>query len=189
MTFHATETLKADVMTAMTWKTLCHFLSPSAAAPLRSQALDLVQNLVDDQSPVELNRTLENLGADFALDVIQSAISSEDVELREPGLYILSHLALGSERLRSSLTSRVGLLEALSASLDSRHDLVLIPALRALRHLIESNSRSQRPRQAVVDLLQPYQLKTRARELSEVGTSSAVRQGAVILVDLLERAR
>lgn len=176
-------------MSVLTWETLRRFLRPTTPTALRAQALDILQNLVDGQTASELNKTLDNLGVDFALDIIYSAITSEDIELREPGLYILSHLALGNERLRSALTSRVGLLEALSDALDSRRDVVVIPALRTLRHLIESNSRTHRPRQAVIELLQPYQLKTRARELCDTATSSAVRQGAVTLVDLLERAR
>ncbi|MDN8972017.1 hypothetical protein Q0P32_14630, partial [Staphylococcus aureus] len=73
-------------------------------------------------------------------------------------------------------------------TLNVPYDEVRIPALRALRHLVDSNSR-RRPRQNIVDLLQPYQLKTRVRDLAESDTSVSVRAGAVALLELLERAK
>ncbi|KAL1409900.1 hypothetical protein Q8F55_003899 [Vanrija albida] len=191
VTYHAGEPLKADVMTALGWDTLRRFLSPETPKTLRAQALDMLQNLLDDQTPTEMNRTVDALGLEFVINVVADSIRPTvdvDLDLCEPGLFILSHLALGNERLRSVITGRVELLESLSSTLNVPYDEVRIPALRALRHLVESNSRSHRPRQAVVDLLQPYQLKTRVRELAE-SDSVTVRQGAVSLLNLLDRAR
>lgn len=72
---------------------------------------------------------------------------------------------------------------------NARADSVKIPALRALRHLIESNPRTHRPRQSMIDLLQPYQLKARLKELTESSPSLDVCQGAMALLETLDRGR
>lgn len=221
--YHASEELKTDVMNALGWETLRGFLASTTSPDLRSQALEILQNLVDDQPAAELRRTLDNLGTDYVLDTVMSVVSpsvgatagvfwgpavsgrstaggtasagvgtvpvSAEDKLAIPGLYILSHIALGSERLRNAITTRTEILEALSAALNSRNDSIRIPALRTLRHLVESNSRSHRPRQAIVDLLQPYHLKPRVREIAEGAPGVSVRQSAVSLLEILERAR
>lgn len=64
-----------------------------------------------------------------------------------------------------------------------------IPAIRSLRHLIESNAKTHRPRQAMLDLLQPFQLKSRLKDLAENSPSLDVSHGAVGLLDVLERGR
>lgn len=191
VTYHASEPLKAEVMAALGWDTLRRFISAETPKPLRAQALDMLQNLLDDQTAVQMTKTIDALGLDFIINVVADAIRPTvdvDLDLCEPGLYILSHLALGGNELRSAITTRVELLEALSSTLNVPYDEVRIPALRALRHLVDSNSR-RRPRQNIVDLLQPYQLKTRVRDLAESDTSVSVRAGAVALLELLERAK
>ena len=102
---------------------------------------------------------------------------------------MLSNLALGNEKTRLSIVNRVELLEALSAAINAKVDSVKVPALRCLRHLVESNAKTHRPRQAIVDLLQPYQLKPRLRELAEQSPSLDVCQAAVGLLDLLDKSR
>jgi hypothetical protein len=88
------------------------------------------------------------------------------------------------------LIQREELLQALSQALNSRNDAIRIPAIRTLKHLVESlHSRSHRPRQEVVNILHPYQLKVRLREIAEVAPGLSVRQQAVALLELLERAR
>lgn len=64
-----------------------------------------------------------------------------------------------------------------------------IPAIRTLRHLMESNAKTHRPRQAIADLFQPYQLKPRLKELAESSPSLDVCQGAVGLLEVLDRGR
>ncbi|TXT11159.1 hypothetical protein VHUM_01910 [Vanrija humicola] len=191
VTYHAGEPLKAEVMAVLGWDTLRRFLSPETPKALRAQALDMLQNLLDDQTPAQMNKTVDALGLEFVINIVADSIrptADVDLDLCEPGLYILSHLALGSNEIRSEITTRVELLESLSSTLNVPYDEVRIPALRALRHLVESNSR-RRPRQPIVDLLQPYQLKTRVQELADSDTSVTVRSGAVSLLQLLERAR
>ena len=68
-------------------------------------------------------------------------------------------------------------------------DTVKIPAMRALRYLLESNIKTRRPRQGVLELLQPYQLKPRLKELAEGSPSLDVCQAAVGLLDVLDRGR
>lgn len=188
VTYHASESTKADVMSQMGWDALRTFLSPPTATVLRQQAFGILQNLTDVQNASDLGRWLENLGTDFLLDVLEQVIDEEEV-LAEPALFILSQIALGNERHRAALTARVELLEALSKALNSRNDQIRTPALRTLRHLIESTGRSQRPRQGIVDLLQPYHLKVRLKEIAECAPSITVRQSAVSILDLLDRAR
>lgn len=202
VTFHAAESLKGEVMASLGWDNLRNFLSPGVSPVLRTQALEILQNLVDDQPAPDLARTLDAIGTDWLLDTLTAIIASTvgvstsplgptaaDERMAVPSLYILSHIALGNERQRSALTARVELLDALSQSLNSRNDDVRVAALRTLRHLVESNARNHRPRQAIVDLLQPYHLKMRVREIAENDPAVSVRQRAVALLELLERAR
>jgi len=72
---------------------------------------------------------------------------------------------------------------------NAKQDMVKIPAIRCLRHLIESNAKTHRPRQAMLDLLHPYQLKPRLKDLAETSPSLDVCHGAVGLLDVLERGR
>ena len=72
---------------------------------------------------------------------------------------------------------------------NAKVDSVKVPALRCFRHLVESNGKTRRPRQAMVDLLHPYQLRTRLKELSEHSPSLDVCQAAVGLLDVLERSK
>ena len=74
-------------------------------------------------------------------------------------------------------------------SQNAKVDPVKVPAIRAIRHLVESNAKTHRPRQAMLDLLQPYQLKPRLRELAESSPSLEVCQGAVGLLEILERGK
>lgn len=201
--FHAPQSLKDEVMAALGWDALRTFLSPPTPSSLRAQALSILQNILDDQTQSQLMRTVDTLGAAALFGMLHDVLrgpsgqastsaSSDEAELRGAAMYILGSLALGNERLRRAITDRVPLLEALSNALNTRDEYVRLPALRALRHLVEKNGehgRSHRPRQGVVDLLQPYQLKTRVREIAENAPSTTVRQRAIELLEILERAR
>jgi hypothetical protein len=68
-------------------------------------------------------------------------------------------------------------------------DAPKVPALRCLRHLIESNIKTHRPRQVVLDLFQPYRLRSRVQELAEESRSLNVVQGAEVLLEVLDRGR
>lgn len=203
--YHAPESLKSDVMAALGWPTLREMVSPGVPPLLRRQALELLQNIVDNQLAADLALTLDGLGADWLVDTLTAMVASavgtaggrapsaSEEALAVPSLYVLSQLALGSERQRAGLTARVELLDALSQALNSRNDSIRYPALRTLTNLVKSNARGQRPRQAVVDLLQPYQLRMRLRDIAERAGAQreSVTAGdlAVDLLNLLERAR
>lgn len=194
--FHAPQVLKDEVMAALGWDTLRNFITPPTPLSLRSQAFAILQNIFDDQTQSQLTRTVDTLGADALFGMLHAVLrapsSGDEAELRGTAMFILGSLALGNERLRRSITDRVPLLEALSDALNTRDEHVRLPALRALRHLLEKNSdpgRAHRPRQGVVDLLKPYQLQQRVREVAENAPSTTVRQRARELLEILERAR
>lgn len=70
---------------------------------------------------------------------------------------------------------------------DHRLPSIQVPALRAIKHLVESTTRTRKPRQAVVEAFQPYHLKPRLADLHENAVDFDVRQGAKALLDALER--
>ena len=70
---------------------------------------------------------------------------------------------------------------------DHRSASIQTPALRAIRHLLESSTRSRKPRPAVVEAFQPYQLKARLTDLSENANEFDVRMGAKMVLEVLER--
>lgn len=200
LTYHASETLKADVVRALSWRRLAELISPRTPPQLRTQALHLLQNVVDQASKAELSRTLDALGSGVAddvaeddapsgLDSIVSALSADDLELRKPALYILSNLALGNERVRNVLTGRVEVLEGISDALGSKVDALRVPALRTLRHLLESNSTSRRPRPAVVEAIKPYQYKARLKDIWENSPNLTVKSLSQNLLEILDRAK
>lgn len=203
LTYHASETLKADVVSALSWRRLAELISPRTPPQLRTQALHLLQNVVDQASKAELSRTLDALGSGVAdaeidddapsgpsgLDSIVSALSADDLELRKPALYILSNLALGNERVRNVLTGRVEVLEGISDALGSKVDALRVPALRTLRHLLESNSTSRRPRPAVVEAIKPYQYKARLKDIWENSPNLTVKSLSQNLLEILDRAK
>ncbi|ORY26906.1 armadillo-type protein, partial [Naematelia encephala] len=190
LTFHATDILKAQVMAVLTWSTLQTYIGPLTRLSLRVQSFEVVQNLLADAGPGEIYRTIENLGGEEFLAVLElAARDGSEVDLRVPALYVLSNIAIGNERTRALLIARVGILEALSSAIYAKSDCVKTPALRCLRHLVASNARSQRPRQSVLDALYPYQLKPRLKELAETSPSLDVCQAAVGLLEVMERGR
>jgi hypothetical protein len=119
-------------------------------------------------------------------------------------MYILSNLALGNERVRQCIMSRVELVETLSQAIVSfsaqpcfvmcivlimqdGSTAIQIPALRAIHHLLESTTRTRKPRQAVLEAFQPYQLKTRLTDLCDCADDFDVRHDAKAVLDVLER--
>lgn len=99
---------------------------------MRIQGLEIVQNLIADASPIDVAKYLDLLGEiDFLVTLVQAAREGETDELRIPvsrvtalvqhaddeALYVMSNLALGNERVRTLMSSRVEILEVLSASL------------------------------------------------------------------------
>lgn len=72
---------------------------------------------------------------------------------------------------------------------DSKHDEIKYPALKSLQNLITSTVKSSRPRQAMLDAFQPYQLKPRVKELLDTSPSLEVTTAATALHEVLEKAR
>lgn len=73
---------------------------------------------------------------------------------------------------------------------DSKHDEIKCPALKVLRNLIHiPTTKPGRPRQAMLDVFQPYQLKRRVALLAENSAKMEVTTAAIQLLDVLERAR
>ncbi|KAK8846743.1 hypothetical protein IAR55_005830 [Kwoniella newhampshirensis] len=190
LTFHAMESTKLQVTLTLGWDRLRALMTLSTPLTLRVQAFEITQNLLAEATALEISRTVENLGEKELLDLVTNAAKEgEQVELRIPALYVLSNLALGNERLRACIVGRVEILEVLSGALNSKLDPLKVPSLRTLRHLIESNAKTHKPRQGMVDLFQPYQLKPRLKELAEASASLDVCQAAVGLLNVLDRGR
>ncbi|WWD00304.1 hypothetical protein V866_007215 [Kwoniella sp. B9012] len=198
LTYHAMEATKIMVTTTLGWDRLRVLTSPSTIQSLRVQALEITQNLFADSSVPEISRAVENFGeAELFDSIIQASRESHDADLRIPALYVLSNIALGNEKIRNSIVGRVEILEILSTSLNSSNDSIKIPTLRTLRHLIESNSNSKnpnpnhrsKPRQQMIDIFQPYQLKYRLKELVESSLNVSVKEQSIGLLDVLERER
>ncbi|WVQ97812.1 hypothetical protein IAU59_004927 [Kwoniella sp. CBS 9459] len=190
LTFHATESTKALVTSTLGWDRLRSLLASSTPQALRIQAFEIVQNLLAEASSTEISRTVEALGEKDLLDLVtEAAWDKEDVELRIPALYVLSNLALGNEKVRAAIVGRIETLEVLSEALNSKSDALKVPSLRTMRHLIESNAKTHRPRSGMIELFQPYQLRSRLRELAEGSVSLDVCQAAVGLLDVLDRER
>ncbi|WRT65023.1 uncharacterized protein IL334_001964 [Kwoniella shivajii] len=190
LTYHAMESTKGMVTTALGWDRLKGLLSAATIQSLRIQAFEILQNLLADSTAVEISRTVESFGEDGLFDlIIQASREGEDIDLRMPAIYVLSNLALGNEKIRSCLVSKVEILEIISNALNSPSDSLKIPSLRTLRHLIESNAKTHRPRQQMIDIFQPYQLKPRLKDLVDGSTSLDVTQQATGLLDVLERER
>lgn len=59
-------------------------MSPMIPPSLRAQALCIAQNLVADETQLELNRTVEAFGEEDLLNLIQSAASDQDSDVRTP---------------------------------------------------------------------------------------------------------
>ncbi|OCF37579.1 hypothetical protein I316_00705 [Kwoniella heveanensis BCC8398] len=190
LTFHAMESTKALVTSTLGWDRLRSLLTAPTPQGLRIQAFEITQNLLAEASSSEISRTVEALGEKDLLDLVtEAARDKEDIELRIPALYVLSNLALGNEKVRAAIVSRIEILEVLSEALNSKTDALKVPSLRTMRHLIESNAKTHRPRSGMIELFQPYQLKTRLRELAEGSVSLDVCQAAVGLLDVLDRER
>nr|XP_018265756.1 uncharacterized protein I303_02129 [Kwoniella dejecticola CBS 10117]OBR87914.1 hypothetical protein I303_02129 [Kwoniella dejecticola CBS 10117] len=192
ITYHSMEVTRIMVTSTMGWERLKFLLSPSAIPSLRVQAFELVQNLFSESGISEISKTVDSFGEEELFElIIQASGEDQDVDLRIPAIFVLSNLALGNEKIRNALVTKVEVLEILSNALNSPSDALKIPALRTLRHLIESNPKTHklRPRQQMIDIFQPYQLKHRLKELIESSTSLNVTAQSIGLLDVLERER
>lgn len=72
---------------------------------------------------------------------------------------------------------------------DSKHDEIRQSALKSLQNLITSTIKSARPRQAMLDVFEPYHLKPRVKELLENSPSLEVTIAATGLYEVLDKAR
>lgn len=115
------------------------------------------------------------------------------------------NLSLGNEKLRTALMARVELLEVLSEALvclyatlqkpmliiwqNVPRDPLKIPAILTYHNLLESSAKTHRPRQNILDILEPYLLKPRLKKLSEESRNLDVVQKSIKLLDVLERER
>lgn len=116
-------------------------------------------------------------------------------------MYVVSNLAIGNDKIRQAIVARLQILQALSESLvrpafaytsdlqDDKSPFIQIASLKALRHLIEANSKTHKPRLAMIDVFAPYALRTRIKTIGEESTSLDVTQGAMILGEVLDRGR
>lgn len=104
-------------------------------------------------------------------------------------MYVLVNLSLGNEKLRTALMARVELLEVLSETLNVPRDPLKIPAILTYHNLLESSAKTHRPRQNILDILEPYLLKPRLKKLSEESRNLDVVQKSIKLLDVLERER
>ncbi|RSH90252.1 hypothetical protein EHS25_001586 [Saitozyma podzolica] len=85
--FHANDAMKTQVMSVLGWDTLRLYLSPSTTLSLRTQAFELLQNVLADATTSELTRTLEASGETALLDLVQLAARKGDTtELRVPAI-------------------------------------------------------------------------------------------------------
>jgi hypothetical protein len=99
-------------------------LDVKMSLPVREQAIDIVRNLVADAGSSEIGRVAECLGFDHLLYCLEVAMESRASQtLQAPALWVLSNLALGPEKLRNAMTTRLSLVEGLSNALvsDSLH--------------------------------------------------------------------
>ncbi|KAK4689772.1 armadillo repeat-containing protein 8, partial [Tremellales sp. Uapishka_1] len=193
LTFHATESVKNQVMGIFTYESLQRCLSPATPIALRCQGFEILQNLVADATPVEISRMVDQLGEARLLDMLSAIWRDTDadveigMEMKISAMYVLSNLSLGQEKQRSNIVSRPDILESISNSITSQPDPVKIPALRTLKHLLAP--RSTRPRQSIIDVLQPFQLRSRLKDLVEQSSSLDVIRECMGLLDLLDRGK
>lgn len=82
-----------------------------------------------------------------------------------------------------------GLQIANQALQDSKHNGIKHAALKSLRNLITSTTKSSRPRQAMLDVFQPYQLKVRVKDLADNSRDLDVLAAANGLYEVLEKAK
>ncbi|WWC67683.1 uncharacterized protein I206_101595 [Kwoniella pini CBS 10737] len=192
LTYHSMETTRIMITSTMGWDRLKFLMSNANTLSLRVQAFEIVQNLLAESSIAEISKTVESFGEDELLDlIIQASKEDQEVDLRIPAIFVLSNLSLGNEKIRNSIVNKIEILEILSNSLNSTFDSIKIPSLRTLRHLIESNPKNHklRPRQQMIDIFQPYQLKYRLKELVENSTNLDVTAQSIGLLDILEREK
>ncbi|ORX34369.1 armadillo-type protein [Kockovaella imperatae] len=190
LVFHGLESLKSQVMSVLTWSSLRDFIDSTTSLPLRVQAMEILQNILADATPAEISKAVDHLGEEDTIHLLKEAVGTgSNTELRVSALFVFSNLALGNDKARAMMTSRPEILNLLSEALNAKENAVKIPALRCLRHLVETNAKSRRPRQAVVDLLGPYGLKGRLKNLADHNPSLDVCHAATNLLEVLERSR
>ncbi|WWC87229.1 uncharacterized protein L201_002117 [Kwoniella dendrophila CBS 6074] len=203
-TYHSVEAGKSMIGSNLGWDRLKSLLSSSTTLSLRIQAFAITQNLFANSSTSEITKTIESFGGEDDLLglIIEATKDNQDVDLRIPALFVLSNLSLGSERIRNAVVGKVEILEILSSSLNSSYDSIKLPTLKTLRHLIESNSKpsnsistptnksfSGKPRQQMIDIFQPYQLKYRLKDLIENSKSLDISENSTGLLEILEREK
>nr|AAV98491.1 BSP2 [Cryptococcus neoformans var. neoformans] len=201
--FHADPPTKSSFMSIFTYSWLRQIISSSMPEDIQEQGLEVVQNLLAEESGAEVTRMVERLGGedvdgkrggiegflDFLVDLLSDKGAAMFSEVRLSAMYVLVNLSLGNEKLRTALTARVELLEVLSEALNVPRDPLKIPAILTYHNLLESSAKTHRPRQNILDILEPYLLKPRLKKLSEESRNLDVVQKSIKLLDVLERER
>ncbi|OXG88902.1 hypothetical protein C345_02493 [Cryptococcus neoformans A2-102-5] len=201
--FHADLPTKSSFMSIFTYSWLRQIISSSMPEDIQEQGLEVVQNLLAEESGAEVTRMVERLGGedvdgkrggiegflDFLVDLLSDKGAPMCSEVRLSAMYVLVNLSLGNEKLRTALMARVELLEVLSETLNVPRDPLKIPAILTYHNLLESSAKTHRPRQNILDILEPYLLKPRLKKLSEESRNLDVVQKSIKLLDVLERER
>lgn len=133
LVFHSSDGLKTEIMMVFGWTSLRQFLGEPTLIPLRKQALEILQNLLAEATSADITKTLERLGEGQVLDILQELARDRESPLCAPvsdlqrhdsraecrqSLYVISNLALGSEKTRNLLVGRVDMIEALSEAVN-----------------------------------------------------------------------
>ncbi|KAE8540327.1 hypothetical protein D1P53_003272 [Cryptococcus gattii VGV] len=201
--FHADLPTKSSFMSIFTYPWLRQIISSTMPEDIQEQGLEVVQNLLAEESGAEVMRMVERLGGedvdgkrggiegflDFLVDLLSDKGAPMCSEVRLSAMYVLVNLSLGNEKLRTALMARVELLEVLSEALNVPRDPLKIPAILTYHNLLESSAKTHRPRQNILDILEPYLLKPRLKKLSEESRNLDVVQKSIKLLDVLERER
>ncbi|KAL7423599.1 hypothetical protein Q5752_001180 [Cryptotrichosporon argae] len=188
LVYHSPETLKMDVLRELGADKLRALLAPTGphGGSLRPQALELLQNLVADVTPPELMRVVDALGDDL-VPLLAAAAASPDADLAVPALAAVANLALGTDALRTALAAHTPLMDAVSAALAAPNTALVLGAIRVVRMLVENPTR-RRPRQAMADLLAPYEYRRRVRDIASTARRTDIVHAALVLSELLDRA-
>ncbi|KGB79932.2 hypothetical protein CNBG_5870 [Cryptococcus deuterogattii R265] len=201
--FHADLPTKSSFMSIFTYSWLRQIISSTMPEDIQEQGLEVVQNLLAEESGAEVMRMVERLGGedvdgkrggiegflDFLVDLLSDTGAPMCSEVRLSAMYVMVNLSLGNEKLRTALMARVELLEVLSEALNVPRDPLKIPAILTYHNLLESSAKTHRPRQNILDILEPYLLKPRLKKLSEESRNLDVVQKSIKLLDVLERER
>ncbi|CAH1764496.1 13336_t:CDS:10 [Entrophospora sp. SA101] len=146
LVYHCESEIKDAVMKALTY-TKMEALISDPEVDIQEQALNLLRNLACSRI-YDIEEAFKGLGETQLMNIIENKLCSDSEEIIKQILFVISHIATGSERHRSSIMERPTILKRVLCFMEHNNPDIRVVTVLCLINLMrmEDNQNCSIPR-------------------------------------------